>query len=390
MQNVSIVGVGMIPVGEHWGKGLRELATEAGVKALQDAGISQVDALYIGNAYGATFNQQTQLGALVADFMNLTGIEAYTCEAGDASGGIALRTGYLAISSGLVKSALVIGVEKATDIVGNARTSARSVGLDADFEIVNGATLTSMAGLLMRRYMYEYNVDLMSFEGFSINAHRNGQLNPYAMYRNKLREGSFGKAPMIADPVSLFDNAPDGDGAAAVVLIASDQAEDMVPQPVLISGSAVSTDRIMLQERDNILRLNAITQSTQKALEHAGIDLSDINLMELHDAYTILTSLTFESIGLADTGQGWKWADHNGEKISLSGEIPISTFGGLKSRGNPIGATGIYQAVEAAMQLRKEAEDNQVEDVSHALIQNIGGLASTVTTHILSKHKLFT
>jgi len=384
MRNVSIIGAGMIPVGEHWATSLRELAAEAGVKALEDAGIQTVDAIYIGNAYASTFNQQTQLGALIADFMNLTGTEAYTCEAGDASGGVALRNGYMAVASGAIKSALVIGVEKATDIVGSARTLARSISLDADFESPNGATLTTMAGLLMRRYMYEYDVEISQFEGFSVNAHRNGKRSSYAMYRNTIREGAFAKAPMVSDPVSLFDSAPDGDGAAAVVLVASDHAKDMVPQPITISGSSVKTDRLMLQERDNILKLNAVSQSAQQALKQADLKISDINLMELHDSYTILTTLSFESLGLAELGKGWEWANNGGEQIDLTGKMPISTFGGLKSRGNPCGATGIYQAVEAVHQLRGIATDNQVIDARHAFIQNLGGLASTVVTHILS------
>lgn len=384
MRKVSIIGAGMLPVGEHWSKSLRELAAEAGVEALEDAGIQTVDAIYVGNAYASTFNQQTQLGALIADFMNLTGIEAYTCEAGEASGGVALRNGYMAVASGAVKSALVIGVEKVTDIVGSARTLARSISLDADFETPNGATLTIMAGLLMRRYMYEYDVELSKFEGFSVNAHRNGKRSSYAMYRNTLREGAFAKAPMVADPVSLFDSAPDGDGAAAVVLVASDIASDMVPKPVVISGSAVRTDRLMLQERDNILNLSAVSQSAQQSLTQANLSISDMDLIELHDAYTVLTALSFESLGLANKGHGWSWAENNGEKIDLTGKMPISTFGGLKSRGNPSGATGIYQAVEAVLQLRGDAGDNQVSDVHHAMIQNLGGLASTVATHILS------
>ena len=210
--------------------GLAELAAEAGASALRDADIAKVDALYIGNAYGATYNQQTQLGSLLAAAIGLRGVESFTCEAGDASGGVALRTGYLAVASGAVQSALVIGVEKATDIVGPARWSARNVSLDAEYEAINGASLTAMAGLLMRRYMFEFGLELSQFEGFSINAHRNGSRNEFAMFRNRLRSGAFVKAPMIADPVSLFDSAPDGDGAAAVVLVNSELAADLVPR----------------------------------------------------------------------------------------------------------------------------------------------------------------
>ena len=382
--SVSIVGAGMIPVREHWSRGIGELAWEAGVLALQDADLKQVDALYIGNAYGATFNQQTQLGSSIASKMGLDGAEAYTCEAGDASGGVALRTGYLAVASGVVKSAMVIGVEKATDIVGSARVAARNVSLDADFESVNGATLTALAALLMRRYMLEHGVELEQFEGFSVNAHRNGSRNSLAMYRNHLRAGAFSNAPMIADPVNLFDSAPDGDGAAAVVLVASELAGDLVPNPVVLRGSAVATDSLMLQDRADPLALAAVARSSQLCLTQAGISLDEIDALELHDAYTILTALSLEAMGISERGHGWTWAQDGGARIALNGERPVSTFGGLKSRGNPSGATGVYQAVEAVLQLRGEAGENQIENAEHILIQNIGGLGATVTTHILS------
>ena len=382
--SVSIIGAGMIPVREYWSRGIAELAAEAAGLALEDAGFSQVDALYVGNAYGASYNQQTQLGSLIAGQIGLGAVESYTCEAGDAAGGAALRTGYLAVASGAVKSVLVIGVEKATDIVGAARVAARNVSLDADFESVNGATLTAMAGLLMRRYLHEYQLELSQFEGFSLNAHRNGARNPLAMYRNQLRSGAFAKAPMLADPVSLFDSAPDADGAAAVVLVGAELAADLAPSPVNISGSAVRTDSLMLQDRREILRLSAVGASAAAALDQAGLSLNDIDLMELHDAFTVQTALSLEALGLSERGRGWTWAQDAGARIALAGDLPISTFGGLKSRGNPSGATGLYQAVEAVLQLRGEAGANQVESAKHALVQNIGGLGATVATHILS------
>ena len=331
---VSIIGAGMIPVREHWARGLVELAAEAGELALRNAGLPRVDALYVGNAYGAAFNQQTQLGALLAARLGLQGVEAYTCEAGDASGGVALRTGYLAVASGAVTSALVLGVEKATDIVGSARISARNISLDADFESINGATLTAMAGLLMRRYMYEHCLDLAQFEGFSLNAHENGSRNSFAMYQNRLRAGAFAKAPMIADPVSLFDSAPDGDGAAAVVLVDSELAADMAPAPVAIAGSAIATDSLTLHERADLLYLKAVAESTDRCLAQAGLELDDLDALELHDAYTILTALSLEAIGFSEQGQGWAWAWDDGARIALDGDLPLSTFGGLKSRGN--------------------------------------------------------
>ncbi|MBA3869570.1 MAG: thiolase domain-containing protein [Anaerolineae bacterium] len=381
MRDVAIIGIGQIPVGEHWDSSLRMLAAEAIQLALEDAGIEQIDALYVGNAYGGTVSSQTQLGALIADYAGLSNVEAYTTEAAEASGAAALRTAYLAVASGAVETAAVVGVEKSTDMLANARIQARNVSLDADYESAHGATLTALAALLMRRYMFEYGLELTAFEGFSINAHSNGGLNDYAMFRNSIKPGRFAKAPMISDPVSLFDNAPDADGAAAVIITSYNRAVDMVPQPVRITGSAAATDTLTLHDRSDLLYLKASNISAHKAYARAGITAKDVNLFELHDAYTILSALTLEASGFAARGEGWKLAQSN--SISLTGSLPISTFGGLKARGNPVGATGVYQAVEACLQLRGKAEANQVANAKTALIQNLGGLGSTAIAHVL-------
>ncbi|MEM9950946.1 MAG: hypothetical protein AAF846_05060 [Chloroflexota bacterium] len=381
MVNTSIIGVGMIPVGEHWDTSLRQLAYDAVAQALEDANHPPVDALYVGNAYASTFNKQSQLGSLFADYLGLDGIEAYTVEAADASGGVALRTAHMAVASGAINTAIVLGIEKATDIVAGSRTRARSIGLDADYETPQGATVPAMAALLMRRYMHDYGVELTAFEGFSVNAHANGKRNPNAMYRNTLREGAFQKAPMVAEPVSLFDGAPDGDGAAALIITRADLAPDRASQPVQITGSSVATDKFMLQERDDMLWLNAVEKSVQSAFQQVNLSHDDLDLFEAHDAYTILTTLVLESAGFVERGQGWSLAKDG--IITLDNQLPLSTFGGLKSRGNPAGASGIYQAVEATLQLRGQAGDNQVANARTAMIQSIGGLGSTVATHIL-------
>jgi acetyl-CoA C-acetyltransferase len=381
MTQVAIIGVGQTPVAEHWESGLRMLAADAVRAALNDAQVERIDAVYVGNAYGSTFSSQSQVGALVADYAGLGAVEAYTIEAGEASGAAALRTGYVAVMSGQVETALVVGVEKSTDMVGTARTRARSISLDADYEAIQGETATAQAALLMRRYLFEYGVELSAFENFSINAHANGSKNPNAMYRNVLKPGAFGKAPMIADPVSLFDSAPDGDGAAAVLLTSAERAADLVPQPVLITGSAVASDTVALHDRADLLHLRAVGAATEKALHQAGIAHDDLDLIELHDAFTILTALTLEAAGFAQRGQGWRFAAEN--LIGLTGKLPISTFGGLKSRGNPVGATGVYQAVEAALQLRGAAGINQVPEARIAMLVSIGGMGNTAIAHIL-------
>ncbi len=381
MREVSIVGVGQIPVQEHWETSLRHLAYQAIQAALTNAGIQHVDALFVGNMLSDQLSRQQHLGTLLADFAGLRGIEALRIEAADASGGAAFRQGYLAVAGGAADVVLVVGVEKFTDVVGDARLTAFSTTMDADYEGVNGATSASIAALIMRRYMHEYGVDLQGFAGFSVNAHSNGALNPNAMFRNRLKPERYPMAPQVASPVNLFDEAPEGDGAAALILTTTEKARDMVPKPVRVMASAAATDTLSIHDRADLLYLSAANLSAGRAYQQAGVTPGDIDLFELHDSFTILSTLTLEASGFAEQGAGWKLSNENG--IGLQGRIPISTFGGLKARGHVGGATGLYQIVEVAQQLRGEAGDNQVKGAKIGMTQNLGGLGATAITHIL-------
>lgn len=381
MRNVSIIGVGQTPVGEQWDISLRDLAQQAVQAALTDAGRGQVDALYVGNTLGCSISGQQHLGALLADFTGMRGIESYTVEAAEAAGGAALHTAWLAVASGAVDVAMALGVEKVTDAVGPARLTAQGSLLDADYETVHGATAAALAALLMRLYMARYSVSLEAFEGFSINAHANGALNPGAMYRNQIKPGFFASAPMVAPPVNLFDGAPDADGAAAVILAPSEMAADMAPQPVRLAGSAVATDALAVHDRTDPLYLAAANLSAGRAFQQAGIGPWDVDLFELHDAFTIISTLTLEACGFADRGEGWRLAVDG--RITLDGDLPVSTRGGLKARGNPLGATGIYQVVEGVLQLRGTVGEGQVPEARVALTQNLGSLGATAVTHVL-------
>ncbi len=381
MRDVSIVGVGQVPVAEHWEVSLRHLAYNAAQAALNDAGLGRIEALYVGNMAAGQLSRQEHLGALIADFNGWRGIEALRVEASDASGGAALRQGYLAVASGAFDFVMVLGVEKITDVIGSRRLTALSTGMDADYEGTQGATPAALAALLMRRYMHEYGVEIGSFAGFSMNAHANGSLNPNAMYRNKLRSGMFEKAPQVAIPVGLFDAAPEGDGAAAVILTPTERARDLVPVPVRIAASAVGTDALSLHDRPDPLFLAAANVSAGRAYQQAEVTPRDIDLFELHDSFTILAALSLEACGFAERGTGYQLACEEG--IGLNGRVPIQTFGGLKARGHAGGATGVYQAVEAVLQVRGQAGDNQVRDARIALIQNLGGIGGTAITHIL-------
>jgi acetyl-CoA C-acetyltransferase len=286
----------------------------------------------------------------------------------------------LAVASGYVDVALVVGVEKMTDVVGNERAAALLTGMDADYEGAQGVTPTALGALVMRRYLHEYGIDVADLAGFSVNAHANGSYNPNAMFRNLIKAERFASAPMVAEPVNLFDAAPDADGAAAVVLAAGERAADMVPKPVRVAASAIATDTLSLHDRPDPLTLSAAELSAQRAYEQADIGPGEIDLIELHDAFTVLAALSLEACGFAERGEGWKLA--NEASIGLAGRLPVSTFGGLKARGNPGGATGIYQAVEVARQLRGGAGENQVNGARRGMAQNLGGLGATAVTHI--------
>lgn len=386
MNDVSIIGIGQTDVREHWQTSIRHLAWYAIEAALDDAHVTKVDAIYVGNMLAGELSNQNHLGALVADFAGLRGVEAVTVEAAEASGAAAVRQAVLAVKSGLVETALAVGVEKMTDETGAVVTSALSTGLDADYEAIHGLTPAGLGALMMRRYMHAYGLAVEDFAGFSVNAHANAAGNPLAMFRNRLKPTSFASAPKVADPVSLFDAAPVGDGSAAVIITSAERALDLVPKPVHVAGSAIATDTLALHDRRDPLWLRAAELSAQRAMQAAGVSPDDIDVFELHDAFTVMAALSLEAAGFAERGAGWQLA-RDGE-IGRDGRIPISTFGGLKARGNPVGATGVYQIVEVARQLRGDAGECQVSDAKIGMAQNLGSSGGTAVTHVLKAPKL--
>jgi acetyl-CoA C-acetyltransferase len=385
MTEVVIAGIGQTEVGEHWDISLRDLAYLAISRAMEDAGGLKPQALFAGNMLAPNLSNQAHLGVLLADISGLEGIEAYTVEAAGASGGAALRQGFLSVASGMVDTALVIGVEKFTDKVGPVVEEAFSTTTDADFEAVQGMTPGAQAALLMRRYMHEFKVPAGGFAGFALTAHSNGAGNPNAMFRKAIKPETYAKAEMVNDPQNLFDIAPNADGAAAVLLTRRELLPSKLPHPLIkISGSAASSDTLALHDRQNMLEFTAAKLSVEHALNKAGKSLSDIHFFEYHDAFSIYAALSLEAAGFAPRGEGWKLAADG--SISRLGKIPCATMGGLKARGFPGGATGVYQAVEAVTQLRGNAEKSiQLNGAGIGMIQSLGGPASTAVTHILER-----
>ncbi|HMX19314.1 MAG TPA: beta-ketoacyl synthase N-terminal-like domain-containing protein [Anaerolineales bacterium] len=384
MTEVVIAGIGQTEVGEHWEISLRDLAYDAIHAAMQDAGGLRPQALFVGNMLAPNLSRQAHVGTLLADYAGLGGIEAVTVEAAGASGGAALRQGYLAIASGMVDVALVVGVEKFTDKVGAEVDEALATIGDSDFEAVQGMTPTSQAALLMKRYMHENDVPADGFAGFALTAHANGAANKHAMFRKAIKPETYAKAEMVSDPINMFDMAPNADGAAALVLT----RRDLLPsnsksQLVKIAGSAASSDTLALHDRKDILYFDTAQLSAGKAMKQAGIVLDQVNFFEYHDMFSIYAALQLEAVGFAIKGKGWKLAADG--SIGLKGKIPCATMGGMKARGFPGGASGVYQAIEAVIQLQGQAGANQIKDARYGLIQSLGGPASTAVSHVLQR-----
>jgi acetyl-CoA C-acetyltransferase len=382
MTDVVIAGIGQTAVGEHWGISLRELAFEAIDKAMQEAPGLQPQALFAGNFLAPQLSRQAHVGALLADHAALHGIESVTIECGGASGGAALRAGCLAVASEMVDVALVVGVEKVTDKIGSSVESAVATAGDSDYETIHGLTTTAQAALLMKRYLYEFSTPRPAFGVFALTAHANGATNPFAMFQKAIKAEVYETAGVVCDPLNMYDVAPLADGAAALILTRAELIPAGATQPLVrIAGSGLATDTLALHDRSDPLAFNAARLSIERACQKAKITPLQVDLLELYDAYSIFTVLSLEASGLAKRGEGWRLAQEG--CIGLNGSTPVSTLGGLKARGNPLGATGVYQAVEATLQLRGQAGKNQVPEARRALIQSLGGAASTAVTHIL-------
>ena len=379
MSEVFIAGIGITPVGEHWDQSLANLSARAMLDAIKDAGGIRPQALYVGNLLALSVSGQANLGTLIAENAGLTHVETFTAEAGEASGAAALHLGYLAVKSGLVESALVVGVEKYTDMVGAEVEQIIAQSTDYDFEAMEGLTPTSQAALLMTRYLDTSHAERQAFSALPLLAHANAVHNPNAMYRRAVGLDAYNKAPMLSSPLNLYDAAPYADGAAALLLVNENYAGD---QPrIRIAASNVVVDALALHDRPDLLAFSAVTHSTYKALAQANLEWNAIDLFELWDAFSIYGVLTLEACGLAPRGEGWRWLADN--DLTPKGGLPLLTMGGNKARGFPLGAAGLYQAAEAVMQLRGQAGENQVPDARHAVVQSLGGPASTAITHIM-------
>ncbi|HDJ83449.1 MAG TPA: thiolase domain-containing protein [Desulfurococcaceae archaeon] len=386
MRRVFVIGTGLTKIGEHWDKSLRDLLTEAILMAVDDASIAlnDIEAVYVGNMSSGYLQSQEHLGSLVATWLGIPGIAACKVEAACASGGASFHQAYLAVASGLYDCVVASGVEKMTDAITSDVTSALIMADDQEYVAYIGATFVGLNALVYRHYMEKYNVKQEKIAAFSVHCHKYAKYNPYAQFRKEVTLEDVMSSPMIADPIHLLEAAPIGDGAAAIVLCSEDFVSKLkLNREVEVLASTMATDAFSLYDREDITTLKATRIAAEKAYKIAKISPEDINVLEVHDAFSILGVIHLEDLGFAKKGEGWKLVEEG--ELEVDGKIPTNLFGGLKARGHPIGATGIYQIVEVTWQLQGKAGKCQVDNAEIGLAQSVGGVGGTVVINILKR-----
>ncbi len=383
MRDVAVIGVGMIPWGELWEKPLRTIWTEAAVAALDDAGVDAVDLVTVGCMSPGLFVGQEHLASLVADQLGMAGVPAARVESACASGGLAVRAGFAEVAAGLADVVLVTGVEKMTDVDGADATYALGTAADQEYEGFHGITFPGLYAMMARVHMARHGTTVRQMAAVAAKNHANGLLNPNAQYRMKVTVDDVLASTMVADPLHLLDCSPITDGAAAIVLASVERAREVAGRrPVVrITGSGMATDSIALADREDLDRLRAVRLAAERAYAMAGRKPADIHVAEVHDCFTIAEIMVTEELGFFPPGEGGPAAENG--LTALGGKIPVNPSGGLKSKGHPVGATGVAQVAEIVTQLRGEAGQRQVEGASVGLAQNMGGSGGSSIVHIL-------
>ena len=385
MRDVAVVGYGLAKFGERWEAGLKELVSEASVAAMDNAGIEpkEIECLFTGSMSSGRFANQEHLGALVADQLGLTPKPSVRVEAACASGGVAVRQAYLAIASGAYDMAMVVGVEKMTDVNVNAATTTLGIAGDYEWEVFHGATFPALYAMMARRHMYEFGTTEEQMALVSVKNHLNGSKNKFAQYQNILTLDAVMNSSVVASPLKLLDCSPITDGAAALILTSEKLAKKVTDAPVWIAASAQASDTLALHDRESLTSLKATRVAAESAYKQAKVKSNEINVAEVHDCFSIAEIMAIEDLGFFEKGQGGK-AVKEGE-TQLNSKISVNTSGGLKACGHPVGATGVKQIVELSMQLRNEAGSRQVSNAKVGLAQNVGGSGATAVVHILRR-----
>ena len=387
MRRVAVIGVGSTEFGELWDSSFRKLGIGAGLDAVADSRITadMIDALYIGNMSAGRFIRQEHVGALIADYSGLARdhVSATRVEAAGASGGLALRLGFMAVASGLHDIVVVGGAEKMTDVGDAESSSIQSSASDQEWETELGATFSGLHALIATRHMHEFGTTRKQLADVAVKNHKNGSLNPKAQFRRPITRETVMRSTVVASPLRVFDCAPSSDGAAALVLCPLEVAAKYTDVPVEIVGSGQASDTLALHHRRDICTMDATRVAAERAFKMAGLSQKDVDIAEVHDNFTISEILAIEDLGFFEKGEGGSATEQG--LTSLEGQVAVNTSGGLKARGDPIGATGVAQAVEIVTQLRGAADKRQVADAKVGLTHNVGGTGATAVVHLFRR-----
>ena len=383
MREVAVIGIGMSKWGECWRSSLRNLFVEAAREALKDAGVSKIDSLVVGCMSGGLFNGQEHIGPLCADYLGMKGIPATRVESACASGGVAFRTGYLEVASGASNFVMVAGVEKMTDVSGDQATRALAAASDFEYEAYNGITFPGLYAMIARAHMERYGTTREQLALVSVKNHDNGLKNPRAQFHLKLDVNAVLRSVMVADPLHLLDCSPITDGAAALILCPVEEARRLGKPVIKIRGIGHATDCLALAQRAELTRFEAAARAAEKAYGMAGVGPKEIDFAEVHDCFSIAEICAVEALGFCEAGQGGKFTQEG--HTALGGSKPINTSGGLKSKGHPVGASGVAQIVELVEQLRGTAGQRQLPKARRGLAQIMGGTCASSVVSILEK-----
>jgi acetyl-CoA C-acetyltransferase len=380
MRDVAIIGVGMTKWGELWQKSLRTIFTESALLALEDAGVDHFDSLLVGCMSSGLFVGQEHLASLLADSLGRIPVPAARVESACASGGLALRQGFIEVASGASDIVLVGGVEKMTDVTGCEATYALGTAADQEYEGYHGLTFPGLYAMMAVAHMHSYGTTREQLALVAVKNHDNGSKNPLAQFPFKVTVDGVLNSVLVADPLRILDCSPITDGAAAVVLCPAEMARKMNKPVVRITGVGQATDTIALSSRRDLAWLESTHLAAGKALAMAKQKIEDIHLFEVHDCFTIAEIMVTEALGLVKKGQGGKAVEDG--LTARGGRFPVNPSGGLKAKGHPVGATGVAQAVEVVKQLRGEAGDRQIKGAKRGLTQNMGGTGGSSVVHV--------
>jgi len=384
MREVAVVGIGINEKwGELWNKSIRTIFTEAALNAIDNTNIDHLDAMYIGCMSGGLFVGQEHLGAMLADYLGVDSIPAARVESACASGGLAFRQAFIDVASGMNDIVLAGGVEKMLDVDGGAATYALSTAADQEYECFHGITFPGLYAMIAKAHMHKYGTTREQLAHVSVKNHKNGSKNTRAQFPFETTLDGVINSVMVADPLTIMDCSPVTDGAAAVILCPLELAKEKFnDHPIVqIIGSGHATDTIALHDREDITWLNAVELSGIRALEMAGKAVSDIDVCEVHDCFSIAEICATEALGFFEAGKGGPAVEAGA--TAIGGQIPINTSGGLKSKGHPVGASGIAQIIEITEQLWGLSGERQVEGAKVGMTQNMGGSGGSSLCHIL-------